>query len=491
MSNQISADKFTITALRSALDSGEMSATELTKECLQRIDSASALNAFIEINSDLALKQAADADKLLAGGTRSPLLGIPVAIKDNMVLKDTACTCGSQILKNFVSPYTATAVERMRAQGAVIVGKTNMDEFAMGSSNENSSFGPVKNPWDLERVPGGSSGGSTASVTARLVPAALGSDTGGSIRQPASLCGIVGMKPTYGRVSRYGLVAYASSLDQIGPLTTNVRDAAQMLEAISGHDPFDSTSVEESVTNYAAAIGRDVKGLRVGMPKEYFISGLQREVADAVKRAASHLESLGMKLVEISLPHTDAAIATYYVLAPAEASSNLARFDGVRYGHRAPGKHDLLELYGLSRSQGFGPEVKRRIMIGTYVLSAGYYDAYYRRAQKVRTLIAQDFNHAFNGKCDVILSPTSPTTAFKINEKSSDPLQMYLSDIYTIPVNLAGLPSISIPCGVDSSNLPIGLQLTARPWGEETLFQVAGAFEQSTEWHKILPKGLQ
>ncbi len=416
-----------------------------------------------------------------------PLSGIPVAVKDNMTTRGIRTACSSRILENFIPPYDATVVERLYQAGAVLIGKTNMDEFAMGSSTETSYMGLTRNPWDLERIPGGSSGGSAAAVAADECIAALGSDTGGSIRQPAAHCGVVGMKPTYGRVSRYGLVAFASSLDQIGPITKDVTDCALLLKAISGHDPRDSTSVKVPVPDFTSALTGEIRGLTIGVPAEYFVEGMQPEVEDAVRTALSLLEERGAIIKEISLPHTGYAIATYYILATAEASSNLARYDGVKYGYRTGNSADLMEMYMKTRAQGFGLEVKRRIMLGTYVLSAGYYDAYYRKAQQVRTLIKNDFDQAFQ-TCDVLITPTSPTTAFRIGEKINEPLQMYLSDIFTISVNLAGIPGISIPCGFDSSGLPIGLQVLGRHFDEEAVLRTAYAYEQSTDWHKQHPE---
>jgi aspartyl-tRNA(Asn)/glutamyl-tRNA(Gln) amidotransferase subunit A len=402
-----------------------------------------------------------------------------------MCTKGIPTTCASKILHNFVPPYESTATSRLIEQGYILIGKTNMDEFAMGSSTENSGFHTTKNPWGLERIPGGSSGGSAAAVAADECIAALGSDTGGSIRQPAALCGVVGLKPTYGRVSRYGLVAFASSLDQIGPITKNVRDSAMLLNIISGHDPLDSTSAPVPLSDFTAVLGKDINGMRLGIPNEYFIEGMDKEVELSVKEAIKKLESLGAIPVEVSLPHTGFAVATYYVLATSEASSNLARYDGVKYGFRAEGR-DLMDMYMNTRAQGFGAEVKRRIMLGTYALSSGYYEAYYKKAQQVRTLIKRDFEEAFR-KADVIVTPTSPTPAFKIGEKTADPLQMYLSDIFTISVNLAGVPGISVPCGFTSNNLPIGLQFIGKHFDEESILKVAYAYEQSTEWHRRRP----
>ncbi len=412
---------------------------------------------------------------------------IPIAIKDNICIKDSETTCASQILNGFKPPYNATVIEKLKASGANFIGHTNMDEFAFGSSTENSSHGPSRNPWNLDCVPGGSSGGSAAAVAAHETIWALGSDTGGSIRQPASFCGIVGLKPTYGRVSRFGLIAFASSLDQIGPLTKDVADAALLLNIIAGYDENDSTSANVPVPDYTKSLTKDVRGLKIGIPKEYFIEGLDKEVKDAVMEAIAQLKKLGATFKEVSLPHSEYAVATYYIIATAEASSNLARFDGVQYGLRrqpsAQRKSSIVDMYEETRDKGFGNEAKRRIMLGTYCLSSGYYDAYYLRGQKVRTLIKNDFDKVFS-ECDAVISPTAPTTAFKVGEKASDPLSMYLSDIYTISANLAGLPAISIPCGFSKKNLPIGLQLTAKPFAEETLFTIAHAYEQSTGWHK-------
>jgi aspartyl-tRNA(Asn)/glutamyl-tRNA(Gln) amidotransferase subunit A len=473
--------------LRVALDKRETSSVEITKALLETIEAKKSLNAFAEVSADFALGQAKAADEKLARGERSALLGVPIAIKDNILAVGTKTTCGSRILNNFVSPYDATVTAKLKSSGAVILGKTNMDEFAMGSSNETSFLGNVKNPWDHARVPGGSSGGSAAATLAGLAPGALGTDTGGSVRQPASLCGVYGLKPTYGRVSRYGVVAFASSLDQVGTFARSASDLASLTEVISGHDPLDSTSVSKPLPSCTAALTKGVKGLRIGVPKEYFIKGLDSEVENAVRNAVKELEKLGATVVPVSLPHTEHSLNVYYVLAPAEASSNLARFDGIRYGYRVPDPKDLKDLYYRSRSEGFGKEVKRRIMVGAFVLSTGYYDAYYLRAQKVRTLVARDFTDAFT-QCDVIASPVAPTTAFKIGEKTDDPIAMYLSDVFTIPVNLAGLPGMSVPCGMDSKGLPIGLQLIGKPWDEETLFRVAGAYEATTDWHTKRPR---
>lgn len=491
-------NSLTISELTARLAKREGSAREATQACLdqiQRVDGN--IHAFLSYDAADALAQADAADKALAsGGTHRerPLLGVPLAMKDVLAVRNQPLGCASKMLAGFVSPYDATVVERLKAAGAIVFGRLNMDEFAMGSSTENSAFFTTCNPWDTSRIPGGSSGGSAAAVAADECQATLGSDTGGSIRQPAALCGCVGLKPTYGRVSRYGLVAFASSLDQIGPFTKDVRDAATLLNVISGYDERDSTSVPEPVPDYTAALTGNIKGLKVGLPKEYFVGGLDKEVTDAVNAAVKQLESLGAQVVEISLPHTDYAVAVYYIVATAEASANLARFDGVRYGARVDGA-DPLDMYRKTRGAGFGPEVKRRIMLGTYVLSSGYYDAYYLRAQKVRTLIRQDFLKAYE-KVDIIATPTTPTPAFKAGEKSGDPMQMYLSDIFTISCNLAGIPGMSLPCGfaknstpgAKNAKLPIGLQLLGKPFGEETLLRAAHAYEQSTGWHKERPQ---
>lgn len=472
------------------ISAGKASSVEVTTYFLDRIESHRDLNAFIEVPREQALAEAARADALRARGEQAPLLGVPIAVKDLILTKGVRTTAASKILSQFIPPYDATVVTRLREAGAVVVGKTNLDEFAMGSSNETSYFGPVKNPWDRDRVPGGSSGGSAAAVAARLAPAALGTDTGGSIRQPAALCGIVGMKPTYGRVSRYGVVAYASSLDQVGPMTRTVKDCALLSSILSGRDPHDATSSTREVPDFTAACGRSIEGLRVGIPKEYFVSGLSPEVKEAVLRVATILESQGAIPVEISLPHSEVGLAVYYVLAPAEASSNLARYDGIRYGHRSPEAKGLTEVYRKTRSEGFGREVKRRIVIGSFVLSSGYYDAYYLKAQKTRTLISRDFSNAFRDHCDIIIAPTSPTTAFRFNEKTADPLAMYLNDIFTIPVNLAGLPGMSVPCGFDQAGLPIGVQFIGKPFDEETIFAAASAYEQADPSAQRIPKGI-
>jgi aspartyl-tRNA(Asn)/glutamyl-tRNA(Gln) amidotransferase subunit A len=468
------------------LERHEISAKDIYASVHRRIDAVEdRIRAYVTVTHEKALEMADNADKEMAAGHKKSLSGIPIAIKDNMCTKGILTTCASKILSNFIPPYESTVTSRLLENGYVLSGKTNMDEFAMGSSTENSGFHTTRNPWDIERIPGGSSGGSAAAVAADECIAALGSDTGGSIRQPASFCGVVGLKPTYGRVSRYGLVAFASSLDQIGPITKNVTDSAILLNVISGRDAQDSTSAPIEVPDFASVLGREIKGLRIGIPAEYFTEGIDPEVEQAVRNAIRQLESLGAIPVEISLPHSGYAVAAYYILATSEASSNLARYDGVKYGIRAEGK-DLMDMYMKSRAQGFGPEVKRRIMLGTYTLSSGYYDAYYRKAQQVRTLIKNDFENAFKN-VDLIVTPTSPTAAFKTGEKTDDPLQMYLADIFTISVNLAGVPGISVPCGFTSGNLPIGLQLIGRHFDEATLLQAAYAYEQSTEWHKRKP----
>jgi aspartyl-tRNA(Asn)/glutamyl-tRNA(Gln) amidotransferase subunit A len=481
--------------LAEAIRARELSAAEATRaslDAIERLDPK--LRAYVSVDADGALERARALDgKLAAGEALGPLGGVPLAVKDNMVIRGGRTTCASKILAGFVSPYDATVVERLREAGAVFLGKTNMDEFAMGSSTENSAVAPTRNPWDTDRVPGGSSGGSAAAVAARLAFAALGSDTGGSIRQPASFCGVTGLKPTYGRVSRYGLVAFASSLDQIGPLARDARDAALLLGVIAGRDPMDSTSVDEPVPDYVGALDGDLAGLRLGMPREYFAVGMEPETEQAVRRAIERLGELGAEIVEIGLPHLDYAIAAYYIICTAEASSNLARYDGVRYGLRAGTDENLLGMYNASREAGFGAEVKRRILLGTYVLSAGYYDAYYLKALKVRTLIKRDFDEAFE-RVDAIVAPASPTTAFKLGEKAGDPLTMYLSDIYTISVNLAGLPGLTVPCGFDRSGrpggppgLPVGLQLIGKPFDEATLLKTAHAYQQATDWHRRVP----
>ncbi|MGD1076147.1 MAG: Asp-tRNA(Asn)/Glu-tRNA(Gln) amidotransferase subunit GatA [Thermodesulfovibrionales bacterium] len=475
-----------IAEIRGLLDRKEITAKDVIDSVFQRIDAVEdRVRAFVTLTREKAVEAASTSQPPVKGAPFLALLGIPLAIKDNICTKGIRTTCASKMLSNFIPPYESTVTSRLRDQGSLLVGKTNLDEFAMGSSTENSGFHTTRNPWDLERIPGGSSGGSAAAVAADECIAALGSDTGGSIRQPASLCGVVGLKPTYGRVSRFGLVAFASSLDQIGPITKNVRDSAILMNIISGHDPLDSTSASLQVPDFAALLGRDLKGLKVGIPKEYFIDGMDRAVDLSLRAAITQLKSLGAVTVEVSLPHTDYAIATYYLLATSEASSNLARYDGVKYGFREVGK-DLLEMYMNTRAKGFGAEVKRRIVLGTYALSSGYYEAYYKKAQQVRTLIKRDFENVFR-EVDVLVTPTSPTAAFRLGEKTEDPLQMYLSDIFTISVNLAGVPAISVPCGLTPDNLPIGMQLIAKHFDEETILKIAYAYEQATEWHKIKP----
>jgi aspartyl-tRNA(Asn)/glutamyl-tRNA(Gln) amidotransferase subunit A len=465
----------------------EVTSREVTGSVLKRIAQVEdRVHAYITRTPDLAMEQAALADSRLQKGNAGPLTGIPLAIKDLICTRGVRTTCGSHILENFIPTYDATVIEKLKDAGAVLVGKANMDEFAMGSSTENSFFGPTRNPWDLERIPGGSSGGSAAAVAADECIASLGSDTGGSIRQPASCCGVVGIKPTYGRVSRYGLVAFASSLDQIGPLSKDVRDAALLLQAICGRDNRDSTSADVPGPDFTKALIDNIRGMVLGIPRECFREGLDPEVEAAIREAIRTLEKLGAKTVEVSLPHSEYALAVYYIIAPAEASSNLARYDGVKYGFRAKGNFDLMEMYKETRSPGFGAEVKRRIMLGTYALSAGYYEAYYRKAAQVRTLVRQDFEKTFN-QCDVLLTPTSPTPAFKLGEKVDNPLQMYLSDIFTIPCNLAGLPGLSLPCGFNKQGLPIGLQILADHFQEEKLLRAAYAYEQNSEYHLRKP----
>ena len=480
--------KLTLHEASNGLRKREFTSVELTEAVYRQIaEKDENVRAYVTLARDAALEQARRADeRLKQNGSHSALLGVPIALKDNFLTKGLRTTCASKMLADFIPPYDATSVEKIRAAGAVITGKTNLDEFAMGSSAENSAFFPTHNPWNLERIPGGSSGGSAAAVAADECIAALGTDTGGSIRQPAACCGVVGLKPTYGRVSRYGIVAFASSMDQVGPITKDVRDSALLLEAIAGHDAADSTSVNAAVPRYSENLPGDIKGLRLGIPKEYFISGMQADVEQAVRRAVGELEKNGAVVEEIPLPHTEYAVAVYYVVATAEASSNLARYDGMRYGHRVDGK-DLTETYMISRDEGFGAEVKRRIILGTYVLSAGYYDAYYLKGQRVRTLIRKDFDEAFK-RVDVIVTPTAPTTAFKLGEKTQDPLQMYLSDIYTISINLAGLPALSLPCGLDAEGMPIGMQMIGKHFDEATILRAAHCYEQATEWHKKKPR---
>lgn len=469
------------------LKSKSVSAEEVVSAFLQRISAVdSKVNSYISTLGELALEEAKSFDSGRKDFDSSPLAGVPIAVKDVICMQGTPTTCGSRMLREFIPPYDATVTRKLKEAGAIFIGKTNMDEFAMGSSTENSAFVKTRNPWDLDRVPGGSSGGSAAAVAADLCAGSLGTDTGGSIRQPASFCGVVGLKPTYGRVSRFGLVAFASSLDQIGPITKDVEDAAILLQAIAGYDPNDSTSVDLPVPDYRAALGQAIKGLRLGIPREYFIEGTAPEVASAVRDAIAVCRDMGAEIIDISLPHTEYGIAAYYIIAPAEASSNLARYDGVKYGHRAEGGKELLETYRRTRSQGFGPEVKRRIMLGTYVLSAGYYEAYYGKASQVRTLIRQDFLDAFD-KCDAILAPVSPIPAFKIGEKADDPLQMYLGDVFTLPASLSGLPGISVPCGFTSENLPIGLQILGPHFREDLVLRIAHQFEQATAFHTRKP----
>ncbi|HEY5614453.1 MAG TPA: Asp-tRNA(Asn)/Glu-tRNA(Gln) amidotransferase subunit GatA [Bacteroidota bacterium] len=466
----------TLDDIRSSLSSGKATCEHVTGEYLRAIDAGKPLNAFLSVFSERSLEHARRVDKKLQAGTAGPLAGMVVAVKDVLAMEGEKVTCGSRMLENFVSPYTATSIQRLVDADAVIIGKTNMDEFAMGSSTENSAFGRVKLPQDESRVPGGSSGGSAVAVKAGMATTALGTDTGGSIRQPAALTGVVGLKPTYGRVSRYGLVAFASSFDQIGPFALCTKDAAQVLNVISGHDEKDSTSADVPVPDFLKALTKNVKGLKVGLPKEYFGDALSAEIRSAIEKKVDALRSNGAIIEQVSLPHTEYTIATYYILATAEASSNLARYDGARYGYRAEGARDLAEMYTKSRSEGFGAEVKRRIMLGTYVLSSGYYDAYYRKGQKVRRLIQQDFLNAFK-KVDCLITPTSPTTAFKAGEKADDPLQMYLSDVYTTSANLAGIPGISIPCGADKQGLPIGLQILGKHFDEATMLRAADFLE--------------
>jgi aspartyl-tRNA(Asn)/glutamyl-tRNA(Gln) amidotransferase subunit A len=470
-----------IADLQSLLRRREVSPREVLDALRARIEDVDGeVDAYLSTNFEAATKEAEKANVDL------PLGGVPIAIKDIISVAGEPCTCASKILRGYRALYDATVIRKLRAAGAIPFGKTNMDEFAMGSSTENSGVKLTRNPWDLSRVPGGSSGGSAAAVAADAAFGALGTDTGGSIRQPAALSGIVGFKPSYGRVSRFGLVAFASSLDQAGPLTKTVRDAALIMNAIAGHDPQDSTCLNEPVPDYTAALGRDLRGVRLGLPKEYMIEGIEPQVKSAIDAAIAQFETLGAEIVDVSLPQTDYAIAVYYILATAEASANLARFDGVRYGHRAENPKDLLDHYGRTREEGFGPEVKRRIILGTYVLSSGYYDAYYLRAQKVRELIRQDFAKAFE-KVDVLISPTSPVPAFKLGERMDDPLQMYLADIFTSPANLAGICGISVPCGfaeTDGHRLPVGLQLLGKAFDEGRILQIAHAYEQSTDWHK-------
>jgi len=472
--------------LADELKNKNVSSVELTQHFLDRIDKFDGdLNSFVTVAKDHALAQAKQADEVIAKGKAGPLTGIPVAQKDIFCTEGIKTSCGSKMLDNFISPYNATVVEKFNDAGAVMLGKLNMDEFAMGSSNETSFYGPVSNPWNTNCVPGGSSGGSASSVAARLTPASTGTDTGGSIRQPASLCGITGLKPTYGRVSRYGMIAFASSLDQAGPIAQTAQDAGLMLNAMAGFDPKDSTSVEKDVPDYTAELGNDLKGLKIGLPKEYFGEGLDSAVGDVINNAVEQYKKLGAEVIDIELPNSGLSVPAYYVVAPAECSSNLSRFDGVRFGYRCEDPKDLEDLYKRSRSEGFGPEVKRRIMIGAYALSAGFYDAYYLKAQKVRHLISDDFKKAFE-KVDVIMGPTSPNVAFNKGERSDDPIAMYLSDIYTIATNLAGLPGMSVPAGF-ANNMPVGLQIIGNYFAESRLLNVAHQYQLNTDWHTQLP----
>ncbi len=480
---------YTIHELHEMMKRREITSRQITESVLSRIDQVeSRIRAYITVLREEALEQAGTIDQKLQKGEipLTPLTGIPIAVKDLICTRGVLTTCAAKILHNFIPPYDATVIARLKQQNIVMVGKTNLDQFGMGSSTENSYYGITRNPWDLSRVPGGSSGGSAAAVIAGEAIGALGTDTGGSIRQPSSFCSTTGLKPTYGRVSRYGLIAYASSLDQIGPIAKDVTDCAILLNAIAGYDPKDSTSVNLPTPDYTRALVPDITGLKIGIPEEYFIAGMDGEVEEKIWEAVRVLEKLGASSEKVSLPHTEYAVAAYYIIAPAEASSNLARYDGVKYGYRADKYTDLIDMYMTTRSQGFTPEVKRRIMLGTYSLSSGYYDAYYLKAQKVRTLIKRDFEEAFK-KYDVLIAPVSPTPAFKIGEKTEDPLQMYLSDIFTIPINLAGVTALSIPCGFTRDGLPIGLQIIGKHFGEETILKVAYAFEQNTEHHKKKP----
>jgi aspartyl-tRNA(Asn)/glutamyl-tRNA(Gln) amidotransferase subunit A len=477
---------YSLAELSQGLEKGDFTSVALTQHYLERIKQhQEMLNCYISVCEESALAQAAAADTTRARGAATPLTGIPIAQKDLLCTAGVKTSCGSKMLDNFIAPYDAAVIERCNAAGMVMLGKTNMDEFAMGSSNENSFHGPVMNPWDIERVPGGSSGGSAAAVAARLTPCATGTDTGGSIRQPAALTGITGLKPTYGRISRYGLIAYASSLDQAGPMTQTAEDAALLLNILAGHDPRDSTCMSNPVPDYQATLNQSIKGLTIGIPEEYFTAELNSQIGDTLQVAIKELQKLGANIKPIRLPNTHLGVPVYYVIAPAEASSNLSRYDGVRYGYRCENPKDLLDLYKRTRAEGFGEEVKRRILIGTYVLSAGYYDAYYIKAQKIRRLIRNDFIEAFK-EVDVILGPTSPTTAFKLGEKTTDPISMYLSDIYTINVNLAGLPGLSLPAGfVDG--LPVGMQLIGKDFDEATLLKVAHQYQQVSHWHREIP----
>ncbi|MFQ5900970.1 MAG: Asp-tRNA(Asn)/Glu-tRNA(Gln) amidotransferase subunit GatA [Thermodesulfobacteriota bacterium] len=478
----------TIHELHEKLKDREVSSVEATNAVLKRIEEVEdSVKAFVTVIKDNALEQACEADRKLAAGEGiTALTGVPLAVKDIFCIKGIETTCASKILKGFVPPYDATVVKKLKDAGAVIIGKNNMDEFAMGSSTENSAFHTTKNPWDSGRIPGGSSGGSAAAVAASECFGSIGTDTGGSIRQPAALCGVVGLKPTYGRVSRYGMIAFASSLDQGGPLTKDVTDSAILLNIMAGHDPLDSTSINSPVPDYTKVLDMEVKGLKIGLPKEYFIDGTDSEVEQAVREAANILEKEGAEIIEVSLPHTEYAVAVYYLVATAEASSNLARYDGVKFGYRTKNAEGLMDMYYRTRDEGFGAEVKRRIMLGTYALSSGYYDAYYKKACQVRNLIKMDFDDAFN-VCDVILTPTTPTPAFKVGEKAENPLQMYLSDIFTISCNLAGIPGISIPCGFNKEGLPIGMQLLGKTMDEVTILKTAAAYQRVTVWHSMRP----
>ena len=482
--------ELTVAQIQQQLIEKKFSSREITQHYLNRIDTLNSdYNCYITVDTNGALAAADQADQAIAAGSSAPLLGVPIAHKDIFCTEGLTTTCGSKMLANFVSPYDATVVSKMKAAGAVMLGKTNMDEFAMGSSNETSFFGPVKNPWDVETVPGGSSGGSAAAVAAQLAPAATGTDTGGSIRQPAALCGITGIKPTYGRVSRYGMIAFASSLDQAGPMTKTAEDAAILLNSMSGLDHKDSTSLDTAVPDFTATLDESLAGLKIGIPKEYFDQRLDIAMADAVQAGLAELEKLGAKLVDIELPNSALSVPAYYVIAPAEASSNLSRFDGVRYGYRCDDPEDLEDLYTRTRSEGFGDEVKRRILVGTYALSAGYYDAYYRKAQQIRRLIKEDFVRAFK-QVDIIAGPTAPSTAFKFGAKTADPVAMYLEDIYTIAVNLAGLPAMSLPAG-QLDNMPIGMQLVGNYFAEQKLLNVAHQFQLATQWHTSTPTSLK
>ena len=484
------ADAFigiTIREARALLDSRQVSAVELTRAALDRVgDVDDRVRAFVTVTESLAMEQAKEADRRIAAGDADALTGVPMQLKDNMATRGVATTCSSRMLEGFVPPYDATATRRLYERGAVLVGKGNLDEFAMGSSTENSAFFPTRNPWDLERVPGGSSGGPAAAVAASECVYSLGSDTGGSIRQPASLCGAVGMKPTYGLVSRYGLVAFASSLDQIGPITRDVTDCAIVLNAIAGHDPKDSTSLSAAIPDYTQGLDEDLSGLRIGVPSEYFVEGMDAEVERSTRESIAILQDLGAEVEETSLPHTAYALAVYYILAPSECSANLARYDGVKYGFSDRAADSMWEALERTRAEGFGPEVKRRVMLGTYALSAGYYDAFYLKAQRVRTVIRREFREAFR-RYDAIVSATSPTTAFRLGEKTADPVQMYLSDVLTLPANIAGIPGVSVPAGLSSDGLPIGFQILGDALAEPTLFKIAHAFERASGWRGATP----